>query len=163
RRRDNVPMARNLETFARCRSLLARGGTIALFPEGSSHNEPAPLPLKTGAARIALEAEDEHGPLGMRVVPVGLVYEDKERFRSRGWRAFTARRAELERSDPERALRMAAALRAYEEARRSLGLRETDLATPERAGHRRLRGALEWIGLLPGAVLNWVPYRLPAW
>ena len=33
-------MARNIETFARCRAVLARGGTVALFPEGRSHNEP---------------------------------------------------------------------------------------------------------------------------
>ena len=57
RRRDGAPVARNLETFARCREVLAAGGTVALFPEGGSHNEPAPLPLKTGAARIALETE----------------------------------------------------------------------------------------------------------
>jgi glycerol-3-phosphate O-acyltransferase / dihydroxyacetone phosphate acyltransferase len=74
---------RNVETFARCRDQLARGGTIAVFPEGASHNQPHGLPLKTGAARIALEAEQAHGPLGIRIVPVGITYEDKDRFRSR--------------------------------------------------------------------------------
>jgi len=74
---------RNFQTFARCRDHLAAGGTIALFPEGTSHNQPHGLPLKTGAARIALEAEEAHGPLGTRIVPVGITYEDKDRFRSR--------------------------------------------------------------------------------
>jgi glycerol-3-phosphate O-acyltransferase/dihydroxyacetone phosphate acyltransferase len=75
--------ARNLGTFARCHAELARGAAVALFPEGTSHDRPHRLPLKTGAARIALEAEARHGPLGLRILPVGLVYEDKERFRSR--------------------------------------------------------------------------------
>jgi len=75
--------ADNLKTFKRCHEALAQGGTIALFPEGRSHNQPHALPLKTGAARIALEAEHLHGPLGLRVVAIGLTYEAKSRFRSR--------------------------------------------------------------------------------
>jgi glycerol-3-phosphate O-acyltransferase / dihydroxyacetone phosphate acyltransferase len=76
-------VTRNFETFARCREALAAGSTIALFPEGHSHNEPRRLPLKTGAARIALETEARHGPLGLKIVPVGLTYEEKGKFRSR--------------------------------------------------------------------------------
>ncbi|HEY7512535.1 MAG TPA: 1-acyl-sn-glycerol-3-phosphate acyltransferase [Vicinamibacteria bacterium] len=83
RQDEGVDPARNVDTFARCHQELARGGVIALFPEGTSHSEPHRLPLKTGAARIALEAEERHGPLGLRVLPVGLVYEEKGRFRSR--------------------------------------------------------------------------------
>jgi 1-acyl-sn-glycerol-3-phosphate acyltransferase len=48
--------SRNRETFARAAELLRRGGTIAICPEGASHSEPGLLPLKTGAARIALGA-----------------------------------------------------------------------------------------------------------
>lgn len=84
RRQDpGSDLARNLGTFARCHAELARGAAVALFPEGTSHNRPHRLPLKTGAARIALEAEARYGPLGLRILPVGLVYEDKGRFRSR--------------------------------------------------------------------------------
>ena len=43
--------------------------------------EPALLPLKTGAARIALGATDA-GIGGVVIVPVGLVYEDRGRWRS---------------------------------------------------------------------------------
>jgi glycerol-3-phosphate O-acyltransferase/dihydroxyacetone phosphate acyltransferase len=76
-------MSRNDETFARCHEALAQGGSIALFPEGTSHNEPALQPLKTGAARIVLEAEARLGPLGTRIVPVGLTFDERGRFRSR--------------------------------------------------------------------------------
>jgi hypothetical protein len=41
------------------------------------------LPLRSGAARIALSAEDEAGwRLGLHVVPVGLWYQNKAQFRS---------------------------------------------------------------------------------
>lgn len=83
RRQDAVDTAKNEQMFARCHQELADGGTIALFPEGTSHNEPTLLPMKTGAARIVLEAEAAHGPLGVRIVPVGLIFEDRTRFRSR--------------------------------------------------------------------------------
>ena len=84
RRMDaGVDPAQNAETFARCHEELARGGAVALFPEGTSHDDPKLKPLKTGAARIALEAERRFGPLGVRIVPVGLVFEERDRFRSR--------------------------------------------------------------------------------
>jgi 1-acyl-sn-glycerol-3-phosphate acyltransferase len=73
----------NLETFARCHELLAKGGALAIFPEGTSHDRPALQPLKSGAARIALEAEARFGPLGLRILPVGLLFEEKTAFRSR--------------------------------------------------------------------------------
>ncbi len=75
-------VSKNLSTFSRCHLELKRGGSIALFPEGTSHNLPHRLPLKTGAARIALEALIS-GASGLRILPVGLVYEAKGRFRSR--------------------------------------------------------------------------------
>lgn len=75
--------AKNLGTFARCRQELSRDGSIALFPEGTSHNHPYALPLKTGAARIALETLAHSPSNGLCILPVGLVYEAKDRFRSR--------------------------------------------------------------------------------
>jgi 1-acyl-sn-glycerol-3-phosphate acyltransferase len=78
-----TPASRNEETFARCHEVLAAGGAIAIFPEGTSHNQPALQPLKTGAARIVLEAERKHPGLGTRIVPVGLVFDRKGKFRSR--------------------------------------------------------------------------------
>jgi hypothetical protein len=48
-----------------------------IFPEGKSHSEPALAPLKTGIARIALEARDIRGIRGLQIVPLGLSFEDK--------------------------------------------------------------------------------------
>ena len=75
--------ARNAEAFAAAREVLAAGGAVALFPEGRSHDEPALAPLKTGAARIVLEAVAARPGLAVDVLPVGLVFDAKERFRSR--------------------------------------------------------------------------------
>ncbi len=83
RRQDpGVDPTLNQQTFARCHEVLRDGGAIALFPEGISHNEPEIQPLKTGAARIALQAEERFGPLGIRIVPAGLTFDAKGKFRS---------------------------------------------------------------------------------
>jgi len=80
---EGVDASKNAETFARSHDLLGKGGTLALFPEGTSHSDPALKPLKTGAARIVLEAERKYPGLGARIVPVGLLFDAKETFRSR--------------------------------------------------------------------------------
>lgn len=71
------------DSFAKASDLLAAGGVLAIFPEGVSHNNPRVLPLKSGAARIALETEAQHGPLGITILPVCLTFEAKYRVRSR--------------------------------------------------------------------------------
>ena len=73
---------RNRETFQKCRALLERGGSLALFPEGVSHNEPSLRPLKTGAARIALGAAAAGMKKDLQIVPAGLYYTAKATFRS---------------------------------------------------------------------------------
>ena len=76
--------ARNEATFARCRELLRQGRPMALFPEGVSHDAPQLLPLRSGAARIALTtAEAADWKSGVVVLPVGLWYERMTRFRTR--------------------------------------------------------------------------------
>ncbi len=82
RAKDGAATSRNAATFTKCRALLARGGLVALFPEGISHDEPELQPLKTGAARIALGACVDDGVAGVVVQPVGIVYDEKARFRS---------------------------------------------------------------------------------
>ncbi|MDY7093697.1 MAG: 1-acyl-sn-glycerol-3-phosphate acyltransferase [Acidobacteriota bacterium] len=89
RRQDpGVDASKNVETFAACYEALAAGESIALFPEGISHNEPELQPLKTGAARIALGAERRFGPLGVAIVPAGMTFDAKGRFRSRALLRF---------------------------------------------------------------------------
>lgn len=77
-------VSKNQKTFELCRELLQKGGSIALFPEGVSHNSPKLLPAKTGAARIALGAVsvNKSEPLDLQIVPVGLFYTNKTTFRS---------------------------------------------------------------------------------
>ncbi|HEX8187585.1 MAG TPA: lysophospholipid acyltransferase family protein, partial [Pyrinomonadaceae bacterium] len=76
--------ALNRRTFGRAAELLRRGGTIAICPEGASHSEPYLLPLKSGAARIALGAVSAAGgpALDLKIVPAGLYYTAKATFRS---------------------------------------------------------------------------------
>jgi len=76
--------AQNRETFEAARRVLAGGGAIAIFPEGTSHNDPQLRPFKTGAARIALGAAAALGEntRPIRIVPAGLYYRAKQTFRS---------------------------------------------------------------------------------
>lgn len=75
-------VSKNQKTFEVCRELLKKGGSIALFPEGVSHNSPKLLPAKTGAARIALGTVSTGEPIDLDIVPVGLYYTNKTTFRS---------------------------------------------------------------------------------
>lgn len=75
--------ARNADAFATIVDSLAEGGLVLIFPEGKSHSEPALAPLKTGCARIALQARDVRGLRGLPVIPVGLTFERKGQPRSR--------------------------------------------------------------------------------
>jgi glycerol-3-phosphate O-acyltransferase/dihydroxyacetone phosphate acyltransferase len=77
RKQDNTP-GTNEETFSRAREVLQRGGSIAIFPEGTTHDDPRMRELKTGAARIALGADLP----ALTVVPTGIYYTDKHVFRS---------------------------------------------------------------------------------
>ncbi len=85
RRIDSADVSKNSLTFEACHDLLEKEGAIALFPEGVSHNSPKLLPIKTGAARIALGTLSGIGgdaDFELRIVPVGLYYTNKTTFRS---------------------------------------------------------------------------------
>jgi 1-acyl-sn-glycerol-3-phosphate acyltransferase len=73
--------ARNEGMFDACHRVLGDGGAIAIFPEGRVNARYRLLPLKTGAARIALGARAD-GVRGMRIVPVGTIFEDRSAIRS---------------------------------------------------------------------------------
>jgi glycerol-3-phosphate O-acyltransferase / dihydroxyacetone phosphate acyltransferase len=75
--------AQNAAAFARCHEVLAAGGIVALFPEGTSHSDPSLAPLKTGAARIVLETARRFPGAAPRIAPIGLTFEAKGTFRSR--------------------------------------------------------------------------------
>jgi 1-acyl-sn-glycerol-3-phosphate acyltransferase len=72
----------NAGTFERVVRELAGDGTVAIFPEGTTHDEPRLAEVRTGAARIAALAWSGPAP-DLQVVPVGITYEDKVALRSR--------------------------------------------------------------------------------
>lgn len=76
------PSARNKGAFEAIAQCLAQGGVILVFPEGISHSGTMLAPLKTGCARMAIQAVQQ-GVEGLTIIPVGLTFEDKGRPRSR--------------------------------------------------------------------------------
>ncbi len=81
-RKKDAPadIARNQASFDACVHALLDGDVVALFPEGSSHNEPKVQPLRTGAARITGMAWTRGARVA--VIPVGLIYSARSVFRS---------------------------------------------------------------------------------
>lgn len=59
---------------------LARGNSIGIFPEGSSHDRADLLPLKAGVTLMALGAAAKHN-VEVQIVPCGLTYFHGHRFR----------------------------------------------------------------------------------
>lgn len=103
---DASQMHRNDQTFDAAIDALRAGHAVQIYPEGISHSEPALVPLRTGAARIAFGAEARSDwTLGLRLVPIGITYRQKTLFRGTALafvgEPFTidGRRAEYER-DP---------------------------------------------------------------
>lgn len=82
RPKDNPALVRqNTGTFRAAHDALLAGAAIGIFPEGVSHDAPSLVPLRTGAARIALGAASRLGG-AFPIIPVGLVLRNKEEFRS---------------------------------------------------------------------------------
>jgi 1-acyl-sn-glycerol-3-phosphate acyltransferase len=102
---------KNVRSLERCQQILAEGGALCIFPEGVSHSDPQMRRFRTGPARIALDfvrdkgnsgaessphapregvrhAERDDYPSRLRIVPVGLLYTEKDRFRSQAWLRF---------------------------------------------------------------------------
>lgn len=75
-----TPQEKNVATFQACTEILKERGAIAIYPEGRTHAEPRLQKIKTGAARIALETEQEFHP-GVKIVPVGLNFSVRKSFR----------------------------------------------------------------------------------
>ena len=74
--------SRNADAFRAVVAALAERRAVLIFPEGKSHDEPAMAPLKTGTARMALQARAA-GVGGIAILPMGFVFEDKARPRTR--------------------------------------------------------------------------------
>jgi len=84
RRKDNASKdaTANADVFDKIATHLGDGGNILIFPEGTSHSEPHLAPLRSGAARMLLAAEERK-----RVPPtfqaVALEFDARHDFRSR--------------------------------------------------------------------------------
>jgi 1-acyl-sn-glycerol-3-phosphate acyltransferase len=85
---EGADTGRNVDALAECRRRLAEGGAVCIFPEGISHSDAGMRPFKTGAARVALDFVKENPGVPLAVVPVGLHYDAKERFRSAAGMVF---------------------------------------------------------------------------
>jgi 1-acyl-sn-glycerol-3-phosphate acyltransferase len=75
--------SRNAASFSAVADALAEDACIVVFPEGKTHDEPFMAPVRTGLARMALMARDERQVRGIRIVPVGLLFERKAEPRTR--------------------------------------------------------------------------------
>jgi glycerol-3-phosphate O-acyltransferase/dihydroxyacetone phosphate acyltransferase len=73
----------NAVTFQAVGAALARAEAVLIFPEGVSQPEPALMALRTGAARLLLEAEAAGAP-PVTLLPVGLVVHEPGRLRAGG-------------------------------------------------------------------------------
>ncbi len=97
-RRADGATDENSAMFADAVAALAAGAMVAVFPEGTTHDDPSIRPLRTGVARIALQATAS-GIEGVRIVPVGVSYEDKVAVRGR---ALISYGAPIELAVPDR-------------------------------------------------------------
>ena len=83
RRSDGGDTKNNEDSFRKAYEALEEGGCIGIFPEGRNSSERMIQKIKTGTARIALCAEERNDfSLDVRIQPVGLNFEDRDRFLS---------------------------------------------------------------------------------
>ncbi|PYM72702.1 MAG: hypothetical protein DME10_11945 [Candidatus Rokuibacteriota bacterium] len=86
RQDDPDKMDKNAGAFEATVATLARGGLVAIYPEGTTHSESRIQRIKTGAARIALDYESRRaGGLGevLTLIPTGLTFEARKSFGGR--------------------------------------------------------------------------------
>ncbi len=77
-------LRKNDEVIDNCVKLLKQKEAILIFGEGNHDEHWRLRPLQKGFARIALKAEEENNwNLNVKIVPVGLQYDDHKKFRSR--------------------------------------------------------------------------------
>lgn len=68
---------RNSGAFQEMLQVLGRNGAVLIFPEGTSHSNKELAPLKSGIARVALQARDLARIKSVQIVPIGLLFENK--------------------------------------------------------------------------------------
>ncbi|KAK9470731.1 uncharacterized protein V1510DRAFT_431893 [Dipodascopsis tothii] len=78
-----APKVDQSEVYDKVFSRLHQGGCIGIFPEGGSHDRTTLLPLKAGAAIMALGAINADPSCDVKIVPCGMNYFHPHKFRSR--------------------------------------------------------------------------------
>ncbi|MEX2595688.1 MAG: 1-acyl-sn-glycerol-3-phosphate acyltransferase [Salibacteraceae bacterium] len=74
----------NADMFKACYESLSHGERIIIYPEASSKTVPWVRPLKTGAARIKLGADQFIGKgSDVKIIPIGINYVNPHRFYTR--------------------------------------------------------------------------------
>jgi len=81
RREEHGGEVNNEKAFETLYKVIETGNCMGIFPEGVSHAESKMFKLKTGAARIALTVA-ARGKTGVMIIPCGLNYIHRHRFRS---------------------------------------------------------------------------------
>ena len=144
---DPDKMGRNMEMFAACHRAFDHGRLIAIYPEGATRAEAHVQRIKTGAARIALGYE-AHAPGRLTIVPVGLSFDARKRFRGRvlvsfGEPVVVSPSLAAYREEPVKALRaLTAAIQGAME-REVVHVERIDTAALARAVDAIYRGELE--------------------
>lgn len=158
---DAKQVSKNLESLATAAREVAAGSVMGIFPEGKSHDATQLALVRSGAARLALQAVAA-GATDLKIVPVGLNYERKERFRTAVWikvgRPIDAGRwLQMHGGDEHRAMRtltqeIGARLKHcvthLDDAKWEPLLTDVEALLPPAPGGRRMFG-----GLRTGAVL----------
>ncbi len=81
RREEHDGAVDNQKAFEKLYEVIEAGDCMGIFPEGVSHVESPLIRLKTGAARIPLSVT-ARGRTGVKIIPCGLNYIHRHRFRS---------------------------------------------------------------------------------
>lgn len=76
-------LKKNEETFAKVVDVVKAGNGLVILPEGNHGGRRKLRPLKKGFARIAFQAEEANDfSLNIKIIPVGLDYDNYESIRS---------------------------------------------------------------------------------
>jgi hypothetical protein len=78
----------NFSTFDKCYATLADHRVIMILAEGTTRHEKRLRPLRKGTGRLALGTLEQYPELDLQIIPVGVNYNNSDRFRSRAMIQF---------------------------------------------------------------------------
>lgn len=78
----------NFSTFDKCYSTLADNRVIMILAEGTTKHEKRLRPLRKGTGRLAFGTLEQYPEMDLQIIPVGVNYNNSDRFRSRAMIQF---------------------------------------------------------------------------